>query len=313
VSKTKKYSKIKSLHENLKNLSIVENFEYIEAKKVEIEGTLLHSEFIPGRKNVFIQNFGENSPLDDVNNNNDDDDNDDGILDECQSQDKKNLIKTNKNILVKNRYNLSVEEVALSHYIKVEMFTNGKHAETLSLSTIYGILFWDIIFEKNISNVFVDRFQQVPLDLQTDDFYLNRKFSIESKLEQMKNSPIDFICDLVSQCWNENYGIECYLIKWDLFESLDEFLTLIRCFTSNQLTSLCKYMSENYRYRRSGGPDLIVWSSRTNRLKFVEVKGPGDRLSNKQIIWLDFLIRNSIDCEVCYVKDKNCKLLLANK
>jgi len=37
-------------------------------------------------------------------------------------------------------------------------------------------------------------------------------------------------------------------------------------------------------------------------VQIVEVKGPGDRLSTKQILWLDYLTRLGVDAEVCYVK-----------
>jgi len=37
-------------------------------------------------------------------------------------------------------------------------------------------------------------------------------------------------------------------------------------------------------------------------VQIVEVKGPGDRLSTKQILWLDFLTRIGVDAEVCHVK-----------
>lgn len=104
-------------------------------------------------------------------------------------------------------------------------------------------------------------------------------------------------------------GTECSLVSWSLFEDLNEFLSLVKCFSSNQLTSLCKFMAQNYRYCRSGGPDLILWSTTLNKCKFVEVKGPGDRLSHKQIMWMDFFLKNSIDVEVCYVKGQNSKRL----
>ena len=38
--------------------------------------------------------------------------------------------------------------------------------------------------------------------------------------------------------------------------------------------------------------------------QFVEVKGPGDRLSHKQIIWLSRLANWSCDVEVCLVAAK---------
>jgi Fanconi-associated nuclease 1 len=213
-------------------------------------------------------------------------------------------------VLIKNRYNLSVEQVALTHYIKKLEFTNGKHAETSVLTTIFGLLFWDIIFEhQTVTNVFVDRFQSRPLDLASDFFYLNRKDLIDSRLEMLRNAPIEFICELITNSWTENKDTECSLVSWGLFDSVEQCLSLIRCFTSNQLTSLCGYMARGYRYCRSGGPDLIVWSTKTSKCKFVEVKGPGDRLSQKQMVWLDFMIRNEISCEVCHVKGCNSKRL----
>ena len=34
----------------------------------------------------------------------------------------------------------------------------------------------------------------------------------------------------------------------------------------------------------------------------VEVKGPGDRLSTKQILWLDYLLQLGVSAEVCHVQ-----------
>lgn len=175
------------------------------------------------------------------------------------------------------------------------------------MTTLFGILFWDIIFDKTVDNVFVDKFQTRPLDIQSDLFYLNRKNSIDSKLELLSNAPIDFICDLYACNWELYWGYECSLVSWGLFQNLEELLGLVRCFQSEQLRQLFWNFCLNYRYFRSGGPDLVIWSTETSQCKFVEVKGPGDKLSEKQIVWLDFFMNTGISCEVCYVKGKNSK------
>ena len=55
---------------------------------------------------------------------------------------------------------------------------------------------------------------------------------------------------------------------------------------------------------------MVLWETGANRrCIFVEVKGPGDKLSDKQIVWLDWFGENGIECEVCYVKGKNSKRL----
>ncbi len=284
MSETKRYMKIKEIKDSIKTAIVREHFSVKNAPTREIEGTLLHSEYIPGRKNVFIQNFEA-------------------------ANTEQAIESTQDETLFKNSYGLSVEKVALTHYIQNLGFTNGKHAETKVLTTLFGLLFWDIIFEKNVDNVFIDKFQSSPLDLQSDMFYQNRKERIEAKLEMLMNSPIDFICELFRESWQTNMNTECYLVSWSLFETVDELLGLIKCFHSNQLASLCRNFACSFRYFRSGGPDLVLWSTEANRCMFVEVKGPGDRLSEKQIVWLDFLAENSIECEVCYVKGKNSKRL----
>lgn len=42
----------------------------------------------------------------------------------------------------------------------------------------------------------------------------------------------------------------------------------------------------------------------------MEVKGPNDRLSDKQHIWLDALVRLGVDAEVLYVKGRRWFLLM---
>lgn len=273
MSQTKKYLKKKELKDSLENLCNIETYEFQEAPTVEIEGTLLHtSEFIPGRKNVFIQNE---------------------LSDDTDP----------------NYSTISVEQVAMSHYIKILNYTHAKHAETTTLTTLFGILFWHIMFDDSVPNVFVDKFQANPLDLQTKDFYLNRKEKIDSHVDKIRNSTNEFILELATENWSKYLGTECRGVGWDLFESLEEFLGLLKCFTNEQLANLGDYMCKNFRYCRSGGPDLCVWSTENNKFKFVEVKGPGDHLSFKQMVWLDFLLKNSFDCEVCYVKGLNSKRL----
>lgn len=195
MSQTKKYLKINELKDRIKGAVAQLHFEFQEAPIVEITGTILHSEYIPGRKNIFIQNF-ENDE-DHVGGNCHDSDTNDSESKTESSQSTQSRPKSDT--LIKNRYNISVEQVALTHYIKNLSYTHGKHTETRILSTLFGMLFWDVIFDKTVFNVFVDKFQSCPLDLQTDHFYLNRKEGIDSRLELLQNSPIEFICELYSK------------------------------------------------------------------------------------------------------------------
>lgn len=59
--------------------------------------------------------------------------------------------------------------------------------------------------------------------------------------------------------------------------------------------------SKDNRHKRSGFPDLVVWNSETQDLAVIEVKGPGDSLSTKQRLCLDFFVRNEVRAIVCHV------------
>ena len=66
ISETKRYMKITEIKDSIRHAMVREHFPIKEAPIREIEGTLLHSEYIPGRKNIFIQNFEAAAPSQDI-------------------------------------------------------------------------------------------------------------------------------------------------------------------------------------------------------------------------------------------------------
>jgi len=92
------------------------------------------------------------------------------------------------------------------------------------------------------------------------------------------------------------------LVNWDLFRSTEYLRGLIMCFDPEQLTKILDRMIKDHRTYRSGLPDLTCWNPETQELSFVEVKGPGDKLSYKQILWIRFFISIGVMAEVCHVE-----------
>ncbi|KAI8847192.1 hypothetical protein BC829DRAFT_490871 [Chytridium lagenaria] len=64
----------------------------------------------------------------------------------------------------------TVEDLALHHYSKTGWV--GHHSENSIITTLFGLLFWDIIFDDTVPGVFVSPFQDAPLDLLTEFFML---------------------------------------------------------------------------------------------------------------------------------------------
>ena len=62
----------------------------------------------------------------------------------------------------------------------------------------------------------------------------------------------------------------------------------------------------NYNYYASGLPDLLLLREVSIHdgnpsVLFVEVKGENDRLSEKQLDWIEFFQQNSFNFELCKV------------
>jgi hypothetical protein len=65
----------------------------------------------------------------------------------------------------------------------------GLHCEGACFRSLFGLLFWDVIFSSSVPDVFLTPFQDAPLDLNTfPDFYVNRKHEILEKVQELKSA-----------------------------------------------------------------------------------------------------------------------------
>jgi Fanconi-associated nuclease 1 len=97
----------------------------------------------------------------------------------------------------------------------------------------------------------------------------------------------------------------------------------VQCFKGEALACLCRVLCEDYAQRGSGVPDLFIWNYAEKHCKFVEVKGPGDRLQENQKVrislgcqaectkfkyvyqlWIDVMQRAEVNVEVCHVEEQ---------
>ncbi|XP_036133732.1 fanconi-associated nuclease 1 [Molossus molossus] len=194
----------------------------------------------------------------------------------------------------------SVEELALAHYRR-SGFDQGIHGEGSTFITLYGLLLWDIIFMDGIPDVFRNAYQAFPLDLWTDSFFTSREPAIEARLQLIHAAPAEHLRARVAATWQAQEGTAASVVSWDRFASLQQAQDLVSCLGGPVLSGVCRRLAADFRHCRGGLPDLVVWNSQNHRCKLVEVKGPSDRLSHKQMIWLDELQKLGADVEVCHV------------
>ncbi|KAJ2852432.1 hypothetical protein IWW36_000319 [Coemansia brasiliensis] len=194
----------------------------------------------------------------------------------------------------------SVEQLALWRYR--ELGYTGVHSENAMVTTLFGLLFWDIIFYP-LPGVLDTEYQSQPLDMGSESFYFSRRTMIEQRLAEINDT--DCYGQIISKVYAREHGSECVGISWDL--SCEQLLTVAKHMGGKRLAAICRVLATEYRLKRSGFPDLCLWNESTGSVLFAEVKGPKDKLSETQRDWLDILTSQNIDVEVCHIREGDAR------
>ncbi|KAL5511287.1 hypothetical protein ACEPAH_4503 [Sanghuangporus vaninii] len=194
---------------------------------------------------------------------------------------------------------VNVETLVLHHY-ELDGY-KGFHSEASIVSTIWGLLFWDILFS-SVPGAFETPYQSAPLDIASECFYFARKDAVEERLQEINDGKAPEILASVDDKYRENNTM-CVGVRWNNYSKQD-LVEIVTCLGGEGLSVICRLFCEDYGGRHSGVPDLIVWRMKDKLAKFVEVKGPGDNLSENQKVWIDVLRQAGIDVEVCRVVDR---------
>ncbi|KAK1233535.1 hypothetical protein PQX77_003304 [Marasmius sp. AFHP31] len=172
-----------------------------------------------------------------------------------------------------------VEELALQFYAKRGF--KGLHSETSILTTIFALLFWNIIFA-NIPGAFDTKFQAGPLDFAEDSFHYARQ-------DLFNRDVIRFVG-----------------VRWDVCPH-EDLLEADECLKNDTLVCICRLFCEDYAARARRVPDLFARSYDKRECMFVEVKGPGGRPSETQKLWFDTLLNARDDAEIRRINELTFK------
>ncbi|ORY06734.1 hypothetical protein K493DRAFT_295873 [Basidiobolus meristosporus CBS 931.73] len=192
----------------------------------------------------------------------------------------------------------TVEAVALEYYEGLGFL--GYHSESSIATTLFSMLFWDILFASK-PGVFDTEYQTEPLDLHSDAFYVGRQQEIETRLTKILAGDYLHLIREVDEKERPR-KTQCVGINWGY--EIQDLLEIAECIGGRGLSAMCKVLAQEYKQRSSGLPDLCLWNYSERKMKFVEVKGPGDRLSETQKVWIDLLLANGVDVEHCLVRVK---------
>ena len=84
-------------------------------------------------------------------------------------------------------------------------------------------------------------------------------------------------------------GLQSPFVSWDALS--EPLLALaLDCVPAAHLKRVFERLLSDVKTNRSGLPDLIRFWPAEKRYELVEVKGPGDKLQDNQIRWLDYCL-----------------------
>lgn len=188
---------------------------------------------------------------------------------------------------------LKVEQATIAYF--EEKGWNGFHAENFLWRGIFGLVFWEEIFDESHGS-FHHPLQRQPSDLNDDVFFESRVHLLEARLNSLKTRKS--LNTHIRKYYQEKEGIANRFVIWH--ESLlPAILVMIEKVPLKGLKQVLLEMSKNMKENSAGFPDLFLWKD--SSYQFYEVKSPNDHLSAQQLFWLDFLARAKIKVDVLKV------------
>ena len=203
---------------------------------------------------------------------------------------------------------VSVEKLVIQYFAMTENGKwNGIHCESSIYRMIFTVFLWNVIFCGDIPFVFQTEYQNAPLDMGTEWFYVNRKEIIEQRVAEIAKFGDEDIESVLEEIYEQHGGESVVGIYWDRFQR-DDVVAICKGIGGMGIGKICLLLSTNYRFWSGGLPDLMLWREVDDgqfECKIVEVKGPRDHLSEKQICWIRYLQKTAaLDVAVARVKEQ---------
>jgi hypothetical protein len=170
------------------------------------------------------------------------------------------------------------------------------YVENTLLNTLFGLLCWNAIFAP-LPGAFFHEFHAAPADLLEPDFRRKREPLFSTCFAQLQSQAYR---DTILHTFEEKSGIQSPFVPWGAL-TRQELELALDCIPATHLQKCFERLLADIRTNRSGLPDLIQLWPAERRYKLIEVKGPGDRLQDNQVRWLNFCLTHDIPVCVCKV------------
>lgn len=171
------------------------------------------------------------------------------------------------------------------------------YVENSLINSLFGLLCWPAIFAP-LPGAFFHPFQRGPMDLHSEDFHERRADLFKACLEQLDDGRY---LGTIRQCYAEKWGVQSPFVFWG---AIDEALLeqALDCLPAEHLKHWFNRLLLDIKANRAGMPDLIQFWPQQKTYRMIEVKGPGDRLQDNQLRWLEFCHEHDMPIAVCHVQ-----------
>ena len=171
------------------------------------------------------------------------------------------------------------------------------YVENTLANALFGLLCWRAIFAA-IPGAFFHPFHRAPADLYSPDFQRRRAREFDDCLAQLDDGR--YRATILAH-FEEKAGIAAPFVAW---EYLDRGLLelALDCIPAAHLKRWCERILADLKANRTGFPDLIQFWPAERRYHMIEVKGPGDRLQDNQLRWIEYCAQHDMPVSVCYLE-----------
>ena len=171
------------------------------------------------------------------------------------------------------------------------------YVENALANSLFGLLCWRAVFAA-IPGAFFHPFHRGPADLHSADFQQRRAPEFAACLAELDDGRYR---DTIRRNYADKFGLSTPFVYWDALTP--ELLDLaLACIPALHLRRWCERILADVKTNRSGFPDLIQFWPREGRYTMIEVKGPGDRLQDNQLRWIEYCAAHDMPVAVCYLQ-----------
>jgi hypothetical protein len=171
------------------------------------------------------------------------------------------------------------------------------YVENTLANTLFGLLCWRAIFAA-IPGAFFHPFHRGPADLHAADFYNRRRAEFDACLARLDDGSYRAA---ILATYEEKAGLQSPFVAWDWL-GRDVIELALDCIPAAHLKLWCQRILQDVKDNRTGFPDLIQFWPAQARYNMIEVKGPGDRLQDNQLRWIEYCATHGMPVTVCYLQ-----------